>query len=170
CRSVRPNNSFKPKPLRYTKGMADTACHAFGSTTRFGLTQVLGPCMNIFEYPRYQSNSSDLFFDHFVLDVIGHLPLSMSGRLDAALETTDGNWRQKTKELVNLSATIEIAILDLWYRNSAILAARGESYEPYHFAVNFVDNYFADDSQIDQWHGNSLEAAKERIRLARAEA
>src|SRR3546814_408322 len=37
-----PNNSFKPKPLRYTKGMAGKACHAFGSTTRFGLTQALG--------------------------------------------------------------------------------------------------------------------------------
>src|SRR3546814_16763850 len=36
-----PNNSFKPKPLRYTKGMAGKACHAFGSTTRFGLTQAL---------------------------------------------------------------------------------------------------------------------------------
>ena len=36
-----PNNSFKPKPLRYTKGMAGKACHAFASTTRFGLTQVL---------------------------------------------------------------------------------------------------------------------------------
>ena len=37
-----PNNSFKPKLLRYTKGMAGKACHAFGSTTQFGLTQVLG--------------------------------------------------------------------------------------------------------------------------------
>src|SRR3546814_13848094 len=38
---LRPNNSFKPKPLRYTKGMAGKACHAFGSTTRFGSTQAL---------------------------------------------------------------------------------------------------------------------------------
>ena len=37
-----PNNAFKPKPLRYGKGMAGKACHAFGSTTRFGLTQALG--------------------------------------------------------------------------------------------------------------------------------
>src|SRR5690606_17992938 len=37
-----PNNSFKPKLLRYTKGMAGKACHAFGSTTQFGLTQALG--------------------------------------------------------------------------------------------------------------------------------
>lgn len=36
------NNSFKPKPLRSSKGMAGKACHAFASTTRFGLTQALG--------------------------------------------------------------------------------------------------------------------------------
>ena len=36
-----PNNAFKPKPLRYGKGMAGKACHAFASTTRFGLTQAL---------------------------------------------------------------------------------------------------------------------------------
>jgi hypothetical protein len=38
----RPNNSFKPKPLRYGKNMAEKACHVFTSTTRFGLTQALG--------------------------------------------------------------------------------------------------------------------------------
>ena len=37
-----PNNSFKPKPLRYAKHMADIACHVFRSTTRLGLTLALG--------------------------------------------------------------------------------------------------------------------------------
>src|SRR5690606_14386680 len=36
--SQRPNNAFKPKPLRSTKHMAGKACHVFGSTTRLGLT------------------------------------------------------------------------------------------------------------------------------------
>src|SRR3546814_6170815 len=31
-------NSFKPNALRYTKHMADKACHVFGSTTHVGLT------------------------------------------------------------------------------------------------------------------------------------
>src|SRR3546814_12163987 len=35
----KPNNSFKPNLLRYTKAMAEKACHGFGSTTQFGLTQ-----------------------------------------------------------------------------------------------------------------------------------
>src|SRR5690606_38351822 len=38
----RPNNSFKPNLLRYTKAMAEKACHGFGSTTQVGLTQALG--------------------------------------------------------------------------------------------------------------------------------
>ena len=46
-----PNNSFKPKPLRYTKGMAGKACHGFGSTTRFGLTQALGRTTNMPKIP-----------------------------------------------------------------------------------------------------------------------
>src|SRR5690606_941387 len=37
-----PNNSLKPNLLRYTKHMAERACHGFGSTTQVGLTQVLG--------------------------------------------------------------------------------------------------------------------------------
>ena len=37
-----PFYSFKPKPLRYSKGTAEKACHAFASTTQFGLTQALG--------------------------------------------------------------------------------------------------------------------------------
>ena len=36
------NNSFKPNLLRYTKHMAEKACHVFGSTTQVGLTQALG--------------------------------------------------------------------------------------------------------------------------------
>jgi hypothetical protein len=36
-----PNNSFKPKPLRSGKTVAEKACHCFTSTTRFGLTQAL---------------------------------------------------------------------------------------------------------------------------------
>src|SRR5690606_41789503 len=35
-------SSFKPNLLRYTKAMAERACHGFGSTTQVGLTQALG--------------------------------------------------------------------------------------------------------------------------------
>ena len=39
---MRPNNSFKPTPLRSGKTVAETACHCFTSTTLRGLTQALG--------------------------------------------------------------------------------------------------------------------------------
>src|SRR5690606_6356211 len=42
-RKVRPNNAFKPNPLRYAKHMAGKACHVFRSTTLLGLTLVLCP-------------------------------------------------------------------------------------------------------------------------------
>src|SRR3546814_5640718 len=38
----KPNNSFNPNLLRYTKSRAEKACHGFGSTTQVGLTQALG--------------------------------------------------------------------------------------------------------------------------------
>src|SRR5690606_39435312 len=38
----RSNNSFKPNLLRYTKAVAEKACHGFASTTQVGLTQALG--------------------------------------------------------------------------------------------------------------------------------
>src|SRR5690606_14876264 len=39
---ARPNNAFKPSPLRYANHMAGKACHVLCSATRLGLTQVLG--------------------------------------------------------------------------------------------------------------------------------
>src|SRR3546814_11531336 len=39
----KPNNSFKPNLLRYTKAMAEKACHGFGATTQVGLTQAICP-------------------------------------------------------------------------------------------------------------------------------
>src|SRR5690606_20673103 len=42
CTRVAPNNAFKPKPLRSAKHMAGKACHVLRSTTRLGLTWVLG--------------------------------------------------------------------------------------------------------------------------------
>lgn len=38
----KPNNSFKPNLLRYSKSVAEKACHAFASITQVGLTQALG--------------------------------------------------------------------------------------------------------------------------------
>ena len=37
----KPNNSFKPNLLHYSKSVAEKACHAFASTSQVGLTQAL---------------------------------------------------------------------------------------------------------------------------------
>src|SRR3546814_20394448 len=39
---LRPNNAFKPKPLRSANHMAGKDCHVLRSTARLGLTSVLG--------------------------------------------------------------------------------------------------------------------------------
>lgn len=39
---MRPDNAFKPKPLRSAKYLANTARHVPGSTMRLGLTRALG--------------------------------------------------------------------------------------------------------------------------------
>src|SRR5690606_15911050 len=62
CTRVAPNNAFKPKPLRSAKHMAGKACHVLRSTTRLGLTWVLGAPRGIaheaddssVSYPRYK--------------------------------------------------------------------------------------------------------------------
>ena len=46
--------SFKPNLLRYTKHMAEKACHVFGSTTQVGLTQVLDPMSTPREPDRFR--------------------------------------------------------------------------------------------------------------------
>jgi hypothetical protein len=70
--------------------------------------------------------------------------------------------------LATLSETFEVAVLDLWYRNSKIAADRGEILLVRDFAELFVDNCFLDDSQIDVWGPGALEAARARIAAAEA--
>ena len=113
---------------------------------------------------RYQENPIYYFFEGFVMATIGHLSEEMEDKYNRLLDTKGQLWKQKVKEMINLSETIEIAILDLWYRNYEILRNRGEDYEPHHYAINFVDNYFTEDSLVDVWNGNALNEAKERIR------
>ena len=55
---LRANNSFKPKLFRSGKGMAEKACHAFASTTQFGLTQALGSTSRS---ARHTHDSEDLY-------------------------------------------------------------------------------------------------------------
>ncbi len=117
----------------------------------------------------------DLFFEFLIVDIIGLLPQSTNAAIrqlvakhPAFFASTGGNWRRGIRADMYLSDTIDIAILDLWYRNSASAAASGWSYHPWHFAQNFLDNYLADNRLVDVWDGDSLQEAKARIQAARS--
>src|SRR3546814_3238190 len=84
---VRPNNSFKPNLLRYTKAMAEKACHGFGSTTQVGLTQALGLTKTRFGALGCTSESS---------------PLVMSPRLRFAPRVKGSGYGQVRNDLIPL--------------------------------------------------------------------
>jgi hypothetical protein len=107
---------------------------------------------------RYFDNPTDIFFESFILDTIGYLSeekaeIIKQMDLAAIFKTVPRDWKEIVKEVLGLSDTIEIAILDLWYRNRDILKGQGIDYEPVQFAKDFVDNYYKDDSRIDVWKG-----------------
>jgi len=108
------------------------------------------------------------FVEQLVVDTVQGLPQEHQQFIAQTIQTDLTGWRRKVKEISTLSETFEVAVLDLWYRNSRIAAGRGDSLNAHDFAQLFVDNYFVDDSQIDVWAPGALEAAKERVAAAQA--
>ncbi|BDS07363.1 hypothetical protein NT6N_24030 [Oceaniferula spumae] len=122
----------------------------------------------------HEQRPLEYFFEMYVIDVIEELPeaslnalADFSSKHPTFFEKHGGDWRKHVVVESHLSDTIEIAIWDLWIRNSANASRDGWTYHPWHFAQNFADNYFADDSRVDVWEGNSLEEAKARIKAHR---
>ncbi len=120
--------------------------------------------------PGYISDPVKILFGNFVLSIINKLSKEKAEKLSsldlaAVFKTTPKDWRLIVKEVLDLSDTIEVAILDLWYTNQRLAFQRKIEYHPEQFAIDFVDNYLKEDSKIDVWPENSLALAKERIRL-----
>ena len=121
--------------------------------------------------PYYQADRPlDYFFELYIISVLEKLPNESQVALQkfnkkhpSFFESTNGNWIAYVREQLHLSNTIDVAIWDLWVRNSVNVKNNGWAYHPWHFAQNFLDNYFAEDSKVDVWEGNSLELAKQRI-------
>lgn len=112
----------------------------------------------------------DLFFEFYIVDVIGLLPAETVDAIDAfdkKFPVFGGNWKNAVTKELHLSSTIDVAILDLWYRNKAIAEKDRWSYHPWHFAMHFKENYLKRDSQVDIWNGDALAQAKARIVAAR---
>ena len=83
--------------------------------------------------------------------------------LAARFKTEPKDWRLVIKQVLNLSDTIEIAILDLWYTHQELAKLQRIEYHSNQFAMEFVDNFLKEDGRIDIWPGDSLIRAKERI-------
>ncbi|MDZ4401048.1 hypothetical protein [Prosthecobacter sp.] len=125
------------------------------------------PKKSVFDNPRYKENPIYLFFEDYILDVMGHLPSDKIDSIQAMnlqkiFSTQSSQWRDVIREVLHLSATIDIAILDLWIRNQSCYDDTNQGYLA--FAQDFTDRYMADDSKIDVWPDGALETAKERIK------
>ena len=111
----------------------------------------------------------DIFFKAFILDTLKKLPEEQHNsikemNLDKVFSTDFGDWKRTIKTTLNLSDTIEIAIKDLWLRNSQVSQNNGEDLTESEFADLFIENYFAENSKIDIWETESdLLNAKKRI-------
>jgi hypothetical protein len=124
--------------------------------------------MTISEHPRYKDNPMNLLFESFIQDVIGRLPpdkLRTMEQMDLPrlFKTRAADWRGAVAEALNLSDTIRIAILDLWYRNQEIGKQQSIDYDPVQFSMDFVDHFYEKGSRVDVWEGDALQAAKVRI-------
>ena len=122
----------------------------------------------ILEHPRYGKQPINLLFEALVLDVIGCLPDAkrqtlQTMNLQKVFNTQASEWRQVLRETLHLSDTIEIAILDLWYRNREVSRKQGQDFDPVVFSQEFADHYFAENSQVDVWPIGALDAARKRI-------
>ena len=121
------------------------------------------------ELPRGLKRPSEepmgVLFTYFVMDLLGALPAEQESRLEAmALHRVFGqepcNWRQAIASTLHLRETFPIAVMDLWYKNSDIALASGPSYSAAAFAADFVDQYLAPDSKVDQWPPGTLDQAR----------
>jgi hypothetical protein len=111
----------------------------------------------------------NVFFKAFILDTLKELPTEKSDlignmNLDNVFSTDFNDWKKTIKKVLYLSDTIEIAIKDLWLRNSEIAKNNGTELNADQFADLFIENYYAKNNKVDIWESESdLNYAKKRI-------
>ena len=119
--------------------------------------------------PQKTDMNIDVFFKAFILDTLKKLPtekneLIENMNLDKIFTTDFNDWKKTIKKVLNLSDTIEIAIKDLWLRNSEISKNNGDELTAEQFADLFIENYYVENSKVDVWESESdLNNAKKRI-------
>jgi len=118
------------------------------------------------------NSSSPMYklFICFILDTVNELPNDQEDKIKAmnlgqVLKVQSNDWRYVIKSALNLSDTIEIAIMDLWLKNSERAYTEEISLNSSTFANMFIENFYAENSRIDIWNNESdLIRAKDRIK------
>ena len=128
--------------------------------------------MSPLDHPRYKENPIYLIFECYIEDTIGYLPEEKSQtlkemNLQKVFKTKATDWRAVIRETLHLSATIDIAIQDLWYKNREDFTDDRGQADTYLFSQVFTNKFMENGSMLDVWPPGELEAAKERIRHAK---
>ena len=119
---------------------------------------------------RYKEKPAYILFENYILDTLGLIDAEKRSRLQALdIQRRFGTkayvWREAVHEFLGLSDTIDIAILDLWHKNSDIAQEKGVEYSPEDFARNFVDEFYREGSKVDIWPDDALQLASQRVRV-----
>jgi len=126
--------------------------------------------MDLLQDARYKDAPVYLFFEKYILDVIGYLPVEKREilekmNLQEIFKTyARTNWREVLGEVLQFSNTIDIAILNHWYLYVQNANENGHEIDATCFCKQFVDEYFADSSTIDLWTEDSLTKAKSFVK------
>jgi len=127
--------------------------------------------MSPLDHPRYKENPIYLIFECYIEDTIGHLPEEKTQtlkemNLQKVFKTNATDWRAVIRETLHLSATIDIAIQDLWYQNRDEFIDNKGRADTYLFSQVFTNKFMEDGSMLDVWPPGALDAARKRIRRA----
>ncbi len=124
--------------------------------------------MDLLQDARYQKTPVYLFFEKYILDIIGELSEDKEAilqqiNLQATFNTKQSAWKDVIREVLHLSSTIDIAILYQWYKTLEEHQAQGTNADSDIFCKKFVDAYFEESSAIDVWTEETLSTAKTLI-------
>jgi len=124
--------------------------------------------MDLLQDPRYKEAPVYLFFEKYIMDVIGELAIEKEEilqniDLQNVFCTQATEWRDVVIEVLQLSSTINIAILEQWYKEQEKVRFSHTEINANQFSRNFVDRYFDENSSLDKWTEKTLADAKAYI-------
>ncbi len=105
----------------------------------------------------------------YILNELGELDSQEQQNLNElklykVFKRSEEDWTVTVKSALDLSSTIDIAIWHLWIKNSNIAKQQNIEYTKADFALDFIDNYYAEDSKVDVWTAEQLKSAEELIK------